>query len=164
VTLASGQASRVSHPRGVLPLFKQRRKLVPCEHCGAPDKTDLSAESQGLISKSEAARRSGRSTTWISDRIQQRQIEMADFAGRKYIVLESLARFLTRVGKPTPAQAQLDHLIESNQLADAQLLHRQLHPEAYGFSQSTQSAATPAELPDPWQDFLVRNLNREGSK
>jgi hypothetical protein len=137
---------------------------MACPHCGAPDKTDMSAESHGLISKAEASRRSGRSTTWISDKIQERRLEMVEYGGRRYVTVESLARLLVRAPRQTPAQKQLDRLIESNQLADAQLLHRQLYPEQYGWSQSSQSAATPSELPDPWHDFVTRNLNHEEGK
>jgi hypothetical protein len=134
---------------------------MACPHCGAADKIDNSAEANGLISKSEAARRSGRSTTWISDRVQERKLEMAEFAGRRYVVVESLARLLMRSPRQTPAQKQLDWLLEHNCLADAQALHRKLYPEQYGWP-TPQSAATPDQLPDPWQDFLTRNLNREG--
>ena len=55
---------------------------MPCPTCGAPNQTDLSAESHGLMLKSEAAKISGRSRTWVQARIDCGELETRTFAGR----------------------------------------------------------------------------------
>jgi hypothetical protein len=149
-------------------LFLQRKvgeNRMPCPHCGAADQTDLSAESRGLMLKSEAARVAGRSPTWIASRIAARELEVREFANRSYVTRASLERLLRVEGGANSVNARIERLIDSNQLEAAQALHRQAYPQAWdgsGLMPSGSGPATPADLPDPWHGFVVRNLEGKG--
>jgi Arc/MetJ-type ribon-helix-helix transcriptional regulator len=145
---------------------EMREKIaMPCDKCGAPDEQDLSAESRGLMLKSEAARAAGRSSTWITSRIAARELEIREFANRSYVVRASLERLLRVEGGANSVNARIERLIDSNQLEAAQALHRQAYPQAWdgsGLMPSGNTAATPTDLPDPFTKVIVRNLNAKG--
>ena len=146
--------------RPLAPCLKQGRKNMACPHCGAPDQTDLSAENHGLMLRSEAAKLSGRSRTWIDSRITSRELEIRQFAGRPYVVVASLERLLRVEGGPTSANAAFDRLMAAGRVVEAQELHKQLHPAAWMGSGVMPSprAVTSDQLPDPWHGFVARNL------
>jgi hypothetical protein len=130
---------------------------MPCPTCGAPDQTDLSAEKHGLMLRSEAAKISGRSPTWINARINAGDLETAEFAKRRYVVVRSLERLLHVAGGPSSQSAMLDNLMERDPVG-AQELHRSMYPHAYGpHMPSANTAQTAADLPDPWDNFITRN-------
>jgi hypothetical protein len=138
---------------------------MSCPTCGSPDQTDLSAESRGLMLKSEAARAAGRSSTWITSRIAARELQTQEYAGRPYIVRSSLERLLRVEGGANSVNARIERLIDSNQLEAAQALHRSAYPQAWdgsGLMPSGNTAATPTDLPDPWHGVVVRNLEGKG--
>lgn len=104
---------------------------MACELCGAPDKTDLSAEGHGLILKSQAARMSGRSSTWVNDRITCKDLEARTYAGRQYVVLESLERLLRVDPPPTAADLEIERLGKAGQVDRAKALFRRTYPNAH---------------------------------
>jgi hypothetical protein len=138
---------------------------MACPTCGALDSTDHSAESKGLILKAEAARQARRSATWVSSRVASGELRTATFAGRTYVIAESLRRLLTVEGVPSDVDLEIDKLINSARYVEAQELHQRAYPQAWGGSgimPSSQPPPLPTELADPWHQMVARNLEGRG--
>ena len=133
---------------------------MPYRMVWVDDETDERAQRGGRLTYAEAARRFGRSVTWVHSRIGINVLRTVNFAGRTYVDENSVAQVLRVEGYGPSISERAEELKRSGRGVEAMALLEQAQAEAnremaqFGYVSSASPETVTCAADDMGRDFV----------